>query len=116
MRKAPAECDPPLVNSATHGILLRIIADGRRKAGGPCAEKLPLPFVATPPLTPFTRRAARLFAYASTHVQLPIRQYVFRSMAPCFVGQAIRLGHGESRGELRATRCDGVIAMEATAQ
>jgi 3-methylfumaryl-CoA hydratase len=60
--------------------------------------------------------AARLFAYASTHAPHPIRRYVFRSTAPCFVGQAIRLGHGESRVELRATRCDGVIAMEATAQ
>jgi 3-methylfumaryl-CoA hydratase len=60
--------------------------------------------------------AARLFAYASSHTQLPIRRYVFRSVAPCFVWQAIRFGHGESRAELRATRCDGVIAMEATAQ
>ena len=72
MRKAPAECDPPLVNSATHGILLRIIADGRRKAGGPCAEKLPLPFVATPPSPPshgalhdYSRTQVRMFSSPS---------------------------------------------------
>lgn len=59
---------------------------------------------------PFT--AARLHGLAARR-HGPLDGFSFRAMAPLFVAQPVRLGAGENLGDYRATRCDGVIAMEA---
>ena len=56
---------------------------------------------------PFT--AARLAGFAQRGGALA--RFTFRAQAPLFLGQPIRLQHGE--GEVRATRCDGATAMIA---
>jgi 3-methylfumaryl-CoA hydratase len=48
----------------------------------------------------------------------PIRSFSFRASAPHFAGAAFRLLGTRSgeKAELRAIRCDGAVAMEATAE
>ena len=58
---------------------------------------------------PFT--AAKLALLASTDGDLA--RFSFRAQAPLFLGQPVFLQRGESTGEYRAVRADGVIAMTA---
>jgi 3-methylfumaryl-CoA hydratase len=62
---------------------------------------------------PFT--AARLFGYAQARAGRPIRTFEFRAAAPLFAGQPILLAPGVQAGEVQAIRCDGAVAMTATA-
>jgi len=62
---------------------------------------------------PFT--AAKLFTLARTRGGRPIRRFAFRAMVPLFAGQPIYLAPGAEAGEVRAIRCDGAVAMSATA-
>jgi len=62
---------------------------------------------------PFT--AARLFAHARTCNGKTPGQFSFRALAPLFVSQPVHLLKGERTGEYHARRCDGEIAMTATA-
>jgi len=62
---------------------------------------------------PFT--AATLFALAQARGGRPIRRFAFRAMAPLFAGQPIQLAPGAEAGEVQAIRCDGAVAMSATA-
>jgi 3-methylfumaryl-CoA hydratase len=59
--------------------------------------------------------AAKLFAYARARAGRPIRRFSFRAMAPLFAGQPIRLAPGAADGEVQAIRCDGAVAMSASA-
>jgi len=60
--------------------------------------------------------AARLLGYAMANNPSPASRYRFRAVAPCFVSQPITFTPGERPGQLRAVRCDGVVAMEADAE
>jgi 3-methylfumaryl-CoA hydratase len=60
---------------------------------------------------PFT--AARLFGLARR--QGPVRRFAFRAQAPLFLGQPIVLRAAGS-GQYEAVRCDGTVAMTATAE
>jgi len=62
---------------------------------------------------PFT--AARLFAHARAQRGMEPGQFSFRALAPLFVSQPVHLLTGERTGEYHARRCDGEIAMTATA-
>lgn len=57
--------------------------------------------------------AARLFGLARR--QGAPRTFAFRAMAPLFQGQPILLRRGEAEGAFEAVRCDGQVAMAATA-
>jgi 3-methylfumaryl-CoA hydratase len=63
---------------------------------------------------PFT--AAKLFAFAQARAGGPIRHFAFRANAPLFVGQPIYLAPGDKADEVQAVRCDGAVAMTATAE
>ena len=62
---------------------------------------------------PFT--AARLFAYASVRLGASPARFSFRALSPLFVGQRVRLTAAGEPGVFEAIRCDGQIAMSATA-
>ena len=62
---------------------------------------------------PFT--AARLFAYAAAHLGASPARFSFRAQSPIFVGQPVRLTAGSEPGVFEAIRCDGQVAMSATA-
>lgn len=62
---------------------------------------------------PFT--AARLYAHARDTSGRAPSHFAFRALAPLFVSQPVRFGQGEADGEFRALRCDGEVAMSATA-
>lgn len=69
---------------------------------------------------PFT--AVRLFALARARAGRMPARFAFRAVAPLFVAQPVRLGadraaEAEGGGEVavRALRCDGEVAMTATA-
>jgi 3-methylfumaryl-CoA hydratase len=62
---------------------------------------------------PFT--AAKLFAFARARAGREVRRFEFRAVAPLFVGQPIYLAPGGADGEVQALRCDGAVAMNATA-
>jgi len=63
---------------------------------------------------PFT--AVRLAALAARdYPGAAMKSFSFRAVSPLFVGQPIRLAPGETPGEVEATRCDGALAMTATA-
>jgi 3-methylfumaryl-CoA hydratase len=63
---------------------------------------------------PFT--AVRLAALAArSHPGAPMKGFSFRAVSPLFVGQPIRLAPSETSGEVEATRCDGALAMSASA-
>ena len=62
---------------------------------------------------PFT--AARLCAFAQSTQTGPMTGFSFRAMSPLFVGQPVRLATGDGPGVVEATRCDGAVAMSATA-
>ncbi len=64
--------------------------------------------------SPFT--AARLFGYARSQAHRVPSSFTFRAQVPLFVSQPVRLVAGYVEGEYRAVRCDGEIAMSATAQ
>jgi len=59
---------------------------------------------------PFT--AARLAALAMR--EGPLAEFSFRAMAPLFLGQPVYLRQA-SAGQFEAIRCDGTVAMQATA-
>ena len=59
--------------------------------------------------------ASRLFALARRRAKAPIRRFAFRAVAPLFAGQPIWLAPGAADGEVQAIRCDGAVAMSATA-
>jgi 3-methylfumaryl-CoA hydratase len=59
--------------------------------------------------------AARLFALAGQRGARPIRGFEFRAVAPLFAGQPIYLAPGAEPGEVQALRCDGAVAMSASA-
>jgi 3-methylfumaryl-CoA hydratase len=59
--------------------------------------------------------AARLFAHARRRLGAPLGRYAFRAAAPQFVGQSVLLRRGANGGEFEAVRCDGLVAMTATA-
>lgn len=44
-----------------------------------------------------------------------MKTFSFRAMSPLFVSQPVRLASGEAAGEVEATRCDGAVAMAASA-
>ncbi|HRP71725.1 MAG TPA: MaoC family dehydratase N-terminal domain-containing protein [Xanthomonadaceae bacterium] len=62
---------------------------------------------------PFT--AAKLFAHARDRAGRTPTAFSFRAQAPLFVSQPVRLVAGDAEGEYRALRCDGEVAMAATA-
>jgi 3-methylfumaryl-CoA hydratase len=62
---------------------------------------------------PFT--AAKLFAFAKARAGREMRRFEFRAVAPLFVGQPVYLVPGGGDGEVQALRCDGAVAMTATA-
>jgi 3-methylfumaryl-CoA hydratase len=62
---------------------------------------------------PFT--AAKLFAFAKGRAGRDIQRFEFRAVNPLFVGQPIFLTPGGEAGEVQALRCDGAVAMNATA-
>jgi len=63
---------------------------------------------------PFT--AVKLAALAARdHPSAPMTAFSFRAVSPLFVGQPVRLAPGETPGEIEATRCDGALAMSASA-
>ena len=57
--------------------------------------------------------ATRLFGLARQHGQP--KTFSFRAMAPLLQGQPIVLRKGESDGAFEAVRCDGAVAMAASA-
>lgn len=63
---------------------------------------------------PFT--AARLYGYARSQAGRAPSSFTFRAQAPLFVSQPVRLAAGAAEGEYRALRCDGEVAMLATAE
>ena len=63
---------------------------------------------------PFT--AAKLFAFAQGRAASSLAGFSFRAVAPLFVGQSVRLSASEGGGVVEAIRCDGTMAMSATAQ
>lgn len=62
---------------------------------------------------PFT--ATRLCGLAAEQAGVPLRSFGFRAAAPLFAGQPILLSPGAEPGFVQAIRCDGTIAMTATA-
>jgi 3-methylfumaryl-CoA hydratase len=63
--------------------------------------------------------ATRLALLAATMTGEPVAGFGFRGKAPVFVDQPLQLiGRREEKGAiaLRAVRCDGILAMEATAR
>ncbi len=62
---------------------------------------------------PFT--ACKLHGYARKRAGRDLKTYVFRAVAPLFVGPAIRLTPGKEPGAVEAIRCDGAVSMSATA-
>jgi 3-methylfumaryl-CoA hydratase len=63
---------------------------------------------------PFT--AVRLAALAARgNPGSPMTSFSFRAVSPLFVDQPIRLAPGETPGEVEAIRCDGALAMSASA-
>ena len=63
---------------------------------------------------PFT--AAKLCDFASRAAGRTMKSFSFRAMSPLFQGAPVRLGPGAGPGEVQATRCDGAVAMAATAE
>ena len=63
---------------------------------------------------PFT--AAKLFALARTRAGKPLKAFSFRAVAPLFAGQPVYLAAGDGKGDVRALRCDGAVAMTAHAE
>jgi 3-methylfumaryl-CoA hydratase len=63
---------------------------------------------------PFT--AVKLAALAARdHPGAPMTAFSFRALSPLFVDQPVRLTPGEAPGEVEAIRCDGAVAMAASA-
>jgi 3-methylfumaryl-CoA hydratase len=63
---------------------------------------------------PFT--AVKLAALAARgHADKPLKTFSFRANAPLFVNQPVRLTPGGAPGEVEAIRCDGAVAMSASA-
>ena len=63
---------------------------------------------------PFT--AVKLAALAARdNPAKAMKAFSFRAMSPLFVGQPIRLAPGAAAGEVEAIRCDGAVAMAASA-
>ncbi|MFV3126799.1 FAS1-like dehydratase domain-containing protein [Niveispirillum sp. KHB5.9] len=62
---------------------------------------------------PFT--AARLYGLAAEQAGAPLRRFGFRAAAPLFANQPILLSPGAEPGFVQAVRCDGTVAMTATA-
>jgi len=63
---------------------------------------------------PFT--ACKLAALAArTQPHKPMKAFSFRAISPLFVGQPVRLATCAAPGEVEAIRCDGAIAMSASA-
>jgi 3-methylfumaryl-CoA hydratase len=62
---------------------------------------------------PFT--AVKLCALAASLDARPMTGFSFRAQAPMFAGQPIRLRAGAEPGQVEAVRCDGAVAMSATA-
>lgn len=58
--------------------------------------------------------AARLFKAAQARAQAPLKGFSFRAEAPAFADQPLYLAAGEGPREVKAIRCDGVVAMRAT--
>ncbi|MBP7336286.1 MaoC family dehydratase N-terminal domain-containing protein [Niveispirillum sp.] len=63
---------------------------------------------------PFT--AVRLFGFARHRAGRPPAGFEFRAAAPLFLGQGVRLAPDAAPGGVRAIRCDGTVAMNATAR
>jgi 3-methylfumaryl-CoA hydratase len=63
---------------------------------------------------PFT--AVKLAGLAARdHLAAPMKAFSFRAMSPLFAGQPIRLAPAETPGDVEAIRCDGAVAMAASA-
>ncbi len=63
---------------------------------------------------PFT--AVKLAALAARgRPEKPMKTFTFRALSPLFVDQPVRLAPGAAAGEVEATRCDGALAMSASA-
>jgi 3-methylfumaryl-CoA hydratase len=63
---------------------------------------------------PFT--ACKLAALsARTHPDKWMKTFSFRAISPLFVGQPVQLAPGAAAGEVEAIRCDGAVAMSASA-
>lgn len=62
---------------------------------------------------PFT--ATKLFGYARSLAAGPVTGFEFRAAAPLFLGSPVRLAPDAGPGGVRAIRCDGTVAMNATA-
>ena len=63
---------------------------------------------------PFT--ACKLAALSTrTHSDKPMKTFSFRAISPLFAGQSVRLAPGAAAGEVEAIRCDGAVAMSASA-
>lgn len=63
---------------------------------------------------PFT--AVKLFGFARDRAGQTPTGFEFRAAAPLFLGARVRLATGAGPGEVRAIRCDGTVAMSATAR
>jgi 3-methylfumaryl-CoA hydratase len=63
---------------------------------------------------PFTAVKLAEFA-ARDHAGKAMSRFAFRAMAPLFVDQPVRLAAGAADGEVEAIRCDGAVAMAASA-
>lgn len=63
---------------------------------------------------PFT--AVKLFGFARGRAGKPLAGFDFRAAAPLFLGQGVRLAPDAAPGGVRAIRCDGTVAMNATAR
>jgi 3-methylfumaryl-CoA hydratase len=63
---------------------------------------------------PFT--AVKLATLAARdHPGKSMKTFSFRAMSPLFVSQPIRLAPGAAAGEIEAVRCDGAVALAASA-
>jgi 3-methylfumaryl-CoA hydratase len=60
---------------------------------------------------PFT--AVKLAAH--DHPAKPMKTFSFRAMSLLFAGQPVRLAPGAALGEVEAIRCDGAVAISASA-
>ena len=63
---------------------------------------------------PFTAVKLAMLA-ARDHPGVAMTSFSFRAVSPLFVGQPIKLAPSETPGEVEATRCDGALAMSASA-
>jgi 3-methylfumaryl-CoA hydratase len=59
--------------------------------------------------------AAKLHAYAQSRSSTSMTAFAFRTKAPLFVDQAVRLRQNPTDQSFEAVRCDGIVAVSARA-